>query len=244
MNETSWKTFAPVATILAAGLVVSSLVLGVTFYKTRAVTDTMEVTGSARLKVSSDLVKWRASFNRTVFVSDLRSGYQQMESDLAAVKAFLAEQGISEDDVIISQIYMQETYVYDPSFQRPKEYNLRQTIEMESTDIAKITELAKNTQELIEAGVIFSTDSLEYYYTKLGDARLNLLGEAVADAQKRAEILAESGGRRVGSLKTASMGVVQVLPVNSVEVSDYGAYDTSHVEKEIMVPVRAIFNIE
>jgi hypothetical protein len=35
--------------------------------------------------------------------------------------------------------------------------------------------------------------------------------------------------------------VVQVLPVNSVDVSDYGSYDTQNIEKEISVTVRAAF---
>lgn len=244
MVEINWKSFAPVAAIMATGLIVSSLVIGLSFYKTRSGDNLMEVTGSARVKVSSDLVKWTGSFNRTVFETDLRTGYQQMAKDLLAVNSFLREEGINESDVIVSQIYLQETYAYDPSFQRPKEYNLRQSVELQSPDIEKITGIAKNTQQLINAGVVFSTDSLEYYYTKLGDARLNLLGDAVKDAQKRAEVLAGSGGRRIGSLKTASMGVVQVLPVNSTEVSDYGTYDTAHIEKEIMVTVRAIFHIK
>jgi len=37
------------------------------------------------------------------------------------------------------------------------------------------------------------------------------------------------------------MGVVQVMPVNSVEISDYGTYDTGSIEKEVMVTVKALF---
>ncbi len=39
------------------------------------------------------------------------------------------------------------------------------------------------------------------------------------------------------------MGVVQVLPPSSTEVSDYGAYDTSSIEKEVMVTVKASFRL-
>lgn len=51
-------------------------------------------------------------------------------------------------------------------------------------------------------------------------------------------------GKKVGSLKSVSMGVVQVLQPNSVDVSDYGMYDTSTVEKEIMITVKATFTLK
>lgn len=70
---------------------------------------------------------------------------------------------------------------------------------------------------------------------------MELLSEAVKDAQNRAGKIAQSSGNEVGSLKSASVGVVQVLPVNSTEISDYGTYDTSSIEKEVMITVRATF---
>jgi hypothetical protein len=39
------------------------------------------------------------------------------------------------------------------------------------------------------------------------------------------------------------MGVVQVMQPNSVDISDYGNYDTSTVEKEIMITVKASFSL-
>ena len=44
--------------------------------------------------------------------------------------------------------------------------------------------------------------------------------------------------------RAAASGVVQVLPKGSLEISDYGSYDTSSIEKEVMVTVRATFTIE
>ncbi len=73
--------------------------------------------------------------------------------------------------------------------------------------------------------------------------RVALLPDAIADAKARAESIATAGGNKIGSIKSASSGVVQVLSANSVEVSDYGSYDTSKIEKEIMVTVKASFAI-
>jgi hypothetical protein len=64
------------------------------------------------------------------------------------------------------------------------------------------------------------------------------------DAQKRAESIAQSTGKKIGNLKSASMGVVQVMQPNSVDISDYGNYDVSTIEKEIMITVKASFSLK
>ena len=126
-----------------------------------------------------------------------------------------------------------------------KKYDLVQTITVQSTNVQKIADLSKNTSSLIEnQSVIFATTSLEYYYSKLPDARVALLANAVADAKARAEQLATAGGKKIGNLQSASSGVVQVMAPNSAEVSDYGTYDTSSINKEIMVTVKASFEIK
>jgi hypothetical protein len=40
------------------------------------------------------------------------------------------------------------------------------------------------------------------------------------------------------------MGVVQVTQPNSVDISDYGNYDVSTIEKEVMITVRASFSLK
>ncbi len=236
------KALLPFGLVLAAGMLLSAIVAAGTFYKVRALDNTLQVTGSAKQKVVSDLVKWNASFSRTVLADDLKSGYSQISSDLAAVKGFMTSHGISEESLEVSQVYLMENYRYDSNL--PREYTLRQTVRIQSPDVEKITEIAKNTGLLINQGLIFTTDNLEYYISNLPDLRVSLLGEAVKDASARADSIAQSGGKRAGALKSAAVGSVQVLQVNSTDVSDYGTYDTSTIEKEVMVTVRATFSIK
>lgn len=235
------KALLPFGLVLAAGMLLSAIVAAGTFYKVRALDNTLQVTGSAKQKVVSDLVKWNASFSRTVLADDLKSGYSQISSDLAAVKRFMTSHGIPEESLEVSQVYLMENYRYDSNL--PREYTLRQTVRIQSPDVEKITEIAKNTGSLINQGLIFTTDNLEYYISNLPDLRVSLLGEAVKDASARADSIAQSGGKRAGALKSAAVGSVQVLQVNSTDVSDYGTYDTSTIEKEVMVTVRATFTI-
>ena len=229
------------AVIIGLSLIVSTCIGSYAFYRARALADTLQVTGSTRQKISSDQVKWVGQFTRNVSENDLKSGYAQMAKDTLAVKKFFADSGFT-DAVDVSPVFLDQDY---RNYQagEPKYYILRQTVTVQADDVAKITALAKNIQPLTDAGVIYSTQSLEYTYSKLADLRVQLLGEAMKDARMRAANIAESGGRHVGDLRSASVGTVQVLAVGSNDVSDYGAYDTSTVDKEVMVTVHAAFSM-
>ncbi len=241
MSETNNLT--RVAWILGLCLVLSALISAGVFYKVKGMDRSLTVTGSAKKQVTADLAKWNSSFSRTVAESDLKSGYSTMAADLKAVKKFFADRGIQESNLVISPVYLDQQYK-DPNNQGPQLYNLRQTVELQIKDIKKLTDLAKDTQALINQGVIFSPGAPEYYYTELPQARVDLLSDAVNDARARAEKIAGAGGRKVGSLKEASVGVTQVTSVNSIDISDYGTYDTSKPDKDVMITVKATFSLE
>ena len=205
--------------------------------------DYITTTGSAKKAVTSDKVKWTANITRPVKISTIKDGYAKIDADLKEVKNFLTTSGIPTEAINISPVLMNE--VYDNNAGQEKNYNLVQTITIQSEDVAKISDLAKNTSSLvINKGIIFSSTALEYYYSKLPEARVELLASAVADSKARADQLAKAGGKKIGTLKSASSGVVQVMAPNSVEVSDYGVYDTSSIDKEIMVTVKSSFEIK
>jgi hypothetical protein len=80
-------------------------------------------------------------------------------------------------------------------------------------------------------------------YTKIADLKVTMLAEATKDARKRAEMIAENAGNTLGKLKYADMGVIQITPLYSNEVSDYGMNDTYSLEKEITAIVHCEFEI-
>ena len=242
MERKSSKKMIYVAVIMGVCLIISAVIASYTFYLVRTPEDTLSVTGSVKEKVTSDLAKWTSNFSRTVPAEDLILGYDQMKADQDKVLEFFIDNGFEEGDVIISPVFMEQLYMYDPN--APKENVLRQIVTIQASDVDKITYMAKNTQKLIDVGVIFSTQSLEYYYTKLPELRISLIPDAINDAKLRAQKIAEGSGKKIGAIKSANLGVVQVLPVNSTEVSDWGTYDTSTIEKEIMIPVNVTFTLK
>ncbi|MGB8816226.1 MAG: SIMPL domain-containing protein [Minisyncoccia bacterium] len=243
MEKFNIKSTLP-SLILGLSLILSFVIGSVTFYKVRSLDNYLSVTGSATKNVISDSAKFSGTFSRVVKISNIKGGYSTIASDLDLVKKFLKSQGIAESDAIFSTVSMMQNYDYYQNGQTEKEYTISQTVEISSSDVAKISSVAQNIKQLIDLGVIFSTNPVEYYYTKLPELRVDLLSDAIKDAKARAGKLAESSGQGVGSLKSASTGVVQVLPSNSLEISDYGTYDTSKVNKTVMITVKASFNLK
>ncbi len=239
--ENNNKNYVVFGLVLGISLIISASIGALTLYKLRS-TDFISSTGSAKKAVVADKAKWTSSINRPVRISTIKEGYTRMDADLKQVKDFLVSNGIPEASIDISPVLMNEVYEQNPGVE--KNYTLVQNITVQSDDVQKINNLSKNTNSLItEKGVLFSTNFVEYYYSKLPEARVELLAAAVGDAKARAEQLAQAGGKKIGPLKSASSGVVQVMSPNSVEVSDYGMYDTSSIDKEIMVTVKASFEI-
>lgn len=242
MENTNKSSFLNSRFFVALALVISTCIGAYTFYQIRSLDNTLTVTGSSTKQVTSDHVKWIGSINRVVKASSLKAGYADMARDLTEVKAFLKEKNIPDEQIVISPVFMDQNYDQPQGAERS--YTLRQTIDVNSSDVNTIAEIAKNIQPLIEKGVIFSTVSLEYTYTKLPEERVAMLADAVKDAKARASKLAESSGKSIGQLKSASSGVVQVMSANSLDISDYGSYDTSKVEKSIMLTVKASFTLK
>ena len=121
---------------------------------------------------------------------------------------------------------------------------LTQNITITSNDINKTTNTAQNSGILINQGIVFSSQPVEYYYSKLAELRVEMLGLATNDAKLRAQKIAEQAGTKIGDLKSASMGVFQITAPYSTEVSDYGMYDTSTIDKQITAIVKASFEIK
>lgn len=106
-----------------------------------------------------------------------------------------------------------------------------------------VTRISRESSELIKEGVEFNSSSPQYFYTKVNDLKIEMLGEATKDAKLRAEQLAINSGGKVGALRSAAQGVFQITTAYSTEVSDHGIYDTSTIEKSIKAVVTVQYSI-
>jgi len=123
-------------------------------------------------------------------------------------------------------------------------YRLSQTVEIQSNDVAKLSALGTEAGELVENGVAFVPQAPEFIFTKIGEAKLEMLAEATGDAKARAERMAQQGGRKIKQLRSAKMGVFQITPPHSTETSWEGVNDRTTIEKSITATVSASFLLE
>ena len=121
---------------------------------------------------------------------------------------------------------------------------MRQTVEVRSKDVERVAKVSRESTELIDAGVEFESDAPSYFYTKLDELKVEMLAKASANAKVRAESMVKATGNKIGLMRSARMGVFQITPVNSTEVSDWGVNDTSALEKKVTAVVTASFAIE
>ncbi len=226
------------ALILSFGLVLSAIIVSATLYRIRQMDNTITVTGSARKVVDSDMLRWNITIQR--ISPTLNEGYPLVAKDLKMIRDFLNRVGIQDSAIEISQIYTSNPWLYTERSDRMY-YMLNQTITVTSKEVDKIVKAAQEIYDLVTKGVNITSNNLEFYYTGLGDLRISLLNDAMQDARRRAEMIAKSSGRKVGRVKSARMGVVQVMAPNTIQISDYGTYNTESRIKEVMITVQATF---
>ncbi len=231
---------------IAVATIVSSIILSQGFLKiTKFVREQLNVTGSAQKEIKSDLAIWRGSFS--IRDASLPSAYRALKADLEKVKTYLLGKGISEKEMTVSQISTDTIYMKNEKGNDTNDvqwYRLSQYVEAKSGDVDKIAQVSREATELIDQGIGFSSEAPEYFYTKLDELKIEMIGKATENAKSRAESMARSTGNKIGSIRSAKMGVFQITPVNSTDVSDYGVNDTSSLEKKVTAVVSASFAIE
>lgn len=205
----------------------------------------LSVTGSAERLVKSDTAKWMITVKRR---SSQLGGVGLVNKDAETIASYLKTQGVNEAGIRLTPPSTNEVCQMSPNGYPDcglgvVAYDNYQTIEVNSDDVDKVSELA-NTLAAKIPSVNITTQYVEYYFNGLKDIRIDLLNEATENAKARAEGITKASDAALGSLVSASSGVFQVTAVNSVDISDYGIYDTSAIEKKVTATIRASFRVD
>ncbi|MBI3617737.1 MAG: SIMPL domain-containing protein [Candidatus Omnitrophica bacterium] len=179
--------------------------------------------------------------------ADLPAAYKKLQQDFERIKTYLLSKDIDEKELFISPIGTTKI------FKKTKEgkdtndiesYELVQVIEIRSHEVGKVDSVSRESTELINEGIQLVSATPDYFYTKLDELKIEMLARATENAKLRAESMAKSTGNRVGFIRSAKMGVFQITPVTSTDVSDWGENDTSSLDKKVMAVVSASFAIK
>ncbi len=226
---------------LAIGLIFAALISTTNLSK-----DSISVTGSAFEVVKSDSANWTFSI-KSREATKLQA-YKKIKEQLPVVEQYVLSKGFTKDQIEIKLANSYETYKSNPNGSVSNVidyYTYEQPVKISSKDVEKIKELSTSYQELTEKGVnISSYEEPQYHYSKLADLKVKLLQQATADARNRAKSMLKSNHNRLGKIRSAKMGVFQITPVDSNDVSDSGYNDLSSIEKKVTAVANITFAIK
>lgn len=246
MNKQDFKDsqVAIVGICVLLGLVLSTQMITSTFVSIKK-DQTMRVTGAATKTIESDYAEWDGEFSCHADV--LQAAYRCVQNDKKIVTDFLSKMGVPAESVkfdpprtVTLKARDSRGYLTD----QITGYDVYQTVRFGTNKMDIAEKAANDTSDLIAQGLHFVSHTPLFYYTKLDDLKVEMLGAATQNAHERASSMAESTGRHVGRLENANMGVFQITAENSTEVSDYGINDTSSRMKKITAVVNATFEIK
>jgi hypothetical protein len=232
------------AAVLAAGIVLASLTFGWFFANSRRGDESITVTGSAKRRITSDLVVWNAGVS--VQAPQLADAYKQLAGSVPRIKQYLLGKGVPEGQMTVSAISTETLKKKDNDGNDTSEitgYMLSQSIEVRSADVQRIAQIAREATELIDQGILIESKAPQYYYTQIGNLKIEMLGEAAKDAKERAAKIASSTGNSIGAVRSAKMGVMQITAADSTDVADYGVYDTTTIDKDMTAVVNVSFAV-
>ncbi|MCW9010780.1 SIMPL domain-containing protein, partial [Marinobacter sp.] len=130
--------------------------------------------------------------------------------------AFLKLQAIDQSAVELQRLDVTDTranpYAGNNSEQQ---YIINQTLMVRGTDIDRIRQAAQNVSELVDSGVVLSSDygpsGPTYLFNGLNDIKPAMIAEATAAARESAQQFARDAEAKLGSLRRANQGVFQIL---------------------------------
>ncbi len=232
------------ALVLATGLVVATAVASAQFVHIADSRSTLTVTGSARQTVRSDLAVWRGTFSAQA--PRIEDAYADLAASARRVRDYLLKRGFPDSAIVLSQVQTVTVYQRLPNGMESsvaEGYRLSQSAEVRSSEVERVGALARESTELIRDGVRLESFPPEYLVTRLADLKVETLAAATRDARERAGEMARNAGSRLGRLRGARMGVFQVTPALSTQVTDYGVNDTSALDKDITSVVSLTFEV-
>lgn len=231
---------------LAVGLFASCFYLGSTIIKLKNADKTIEVKGFSEQKITSDIAVW--SGNLVARGTNITEAFAKLETDKKHVLSFLNGEDIKLEHINTNPVVKETVFTIDEKgnpTNHLESYVLRQRFTITSGDVQKISSLAVKIDQLNAHGVEFESAKPDFFFSneKLNQVKVDLLGEATKSARERAQQLAANSGSGVGQLVSARQGIFQVTAENSTDMSDYGVYDTSTIDKVVKIVVTLSYTI-
>jgi hypothetical protein len=246
------------ALAIALALVVSTFIAAGTWKDVRKSPEknNIRITGSARKRIVSDLIQWSATIEARA--PERTAAYMALKSGTDKSVAFLKTAGLTDDEIQTQSAFIIEEFetqledkvlpgtnvAMRSEIRVSKGFRATQVVSVSSNNVTLTEKASREITSLLEQGIAVTSRAPNYYYTKLGEAKLEMLAEAAKDARSRAENILDSAGKTtLGKLVYAQMGIININPANSTDTSSQGNNDTTSRDKDIITIVHAEYKV-
>lgn len=175
------------------------------------------VKGLSEREVPADLGIWQIRFN--VAANDLKSLQDQITAARSTVRQFLTDAHFSDEEISTGppQITDAETSpnTYSDEKKKPTlRYSASVTVLLRSTRVDDIRKAMEASDQLVQSGVALAgadyARGAEFLFTGVNQIKPAMIEEATVNARKAAEQFAKDSNSRVGSIRHAIQGPVEI----------------------------------
>ncbi len=225
--------------LIALGLVISTKMASSAVSK-----NVISVTGSAYEIVKSD--SGTLNFDIVIKRPTKQASYSALQEQLKIVNEYLVSKQIKTiERKTINGYYSYKRDLKTGAYTDIQDsYNLYQPMQISSDNVELIKEISNDITSLINKGVDINVSPASYDYSKLPELKVTLLEKASQDARNRASSMLKPTGNSVGKVQSVRMGVYQITPVDSTNVSDMGINDTTTIDKKVTAVANVSFKIK
>lgn len=200
--------------VLGLSAIVSAVLIGNGLTDLRTGDRYVTVKGVAEREVQADLALWPIRFVATG--SSLSDAQDQARRSRDAIMAFLKLQAIGQEAVELQRLDVTDSRAnpYQNNTGEQK-FIINQTLMVRSSDIDRIRQAAQGVSELVDSGVVLSSDygpsGPTYLFNGLNAIKPEMIAQATAAAREAAAQFAEDASAELGGLRRANQGVFQIL---------------------------------
>ncbi len=184
---------------LIALILSAALLLGIS----SALAETeITVSGTGNIRISADTAVISLGVNARD--RDVLKAQQKVNEAIASIRKALIEQGVKEENITTDFMNIYAIYDYRNDQEELSAYNANSSLAVKVTDmdiVGKLIDAAFAAGANTLNGISFSAANPE-------EAENEALREAVTEARKKAEILAEASGLKITGIESISEGSV------------------------------------
>lgn len=176
------------------------------------------VKGLSERDVPADLALWPIRFN--VAANDLKSLQDQIAASRNIVRQFLIAAGFKDDEISTPPSQINDTQMASrgesEDIKRPPTFRYSATVTMllRSARVDEVRKAMEASDKLVQGGIVLSggdySGRAEFFFAGINEIKPGMIEEATINARKAAEKFAKDSNSRVGTIRRATQGPVEV----------------------------------